>query len=201
MCQRVEEIGQREADQVLDRGPMARCAEFRLRGLDEPAVELRASSDVQHMSRPGVQPQRQLQRRRELAFQDHAGDVGGQSSGLEVPAVDAAEDRCRAGEHLGSVREHEVERRPQDGDDHVDPFVGVFRAKVVLEDEPVPFRREAGQIHGLAVHLDRAPGSRRQGPHQTGVEHGESRQVGTLVVEQYDPVLGCRGRGDTQRER
>ena len=80
-------------------------------------------------------------------------------------------------------------------------LVGVFRAKVVLEDEPVPFRREAGQIHRLAIHLDRAPGSRRQGPHQTGVEHGESRQVGTLVVEQYDPVLGCRGRGDTQRER
>jgi len=99
------------------------------------------------------------------------------------------------------VREREVERRPQDGDDHVDPLVRVLRAKVVLEKKPVAVRREAGQVHRLAVDLDRAGRFSGQGAYQAGVEHGESRQVGPLVVEQDHPVLGCRGRGNTQRER
>jgi hypothetical protein len=131
-----------------------------------------------------VQPEGQLERRRELPLQDHAGDGGRQSSSVELPAVDPAEDHRRAGEDFGPVREREVERRPQHGDDHVDPLVRVLGAKVVLEEEPVAVGREAGQVHRLAVDLDRARRPCREIPRQACVENGESWQVSALVVEQ-----------------
>ena len=148
-----------------------------------------------------MQSERQLERRRELALEEHAGDVGREPSGAELSPVDPAEDDRRAGIHLGSVGEHEVERRPQRGDDDVDPLVRVLLAKVVLEEERVADPTGSGKVHRLAIHLD-SRSSRPQRPNQTRVENGQPWQLGTLVVQQHDPAhLRRRGRGEDHEQQ
>ncbi len=100
------------------------------------------------------------------------------------------------------MREHEIERRPQCGDHHVDRLAGVLRTKEVLEEELVAFRLEAGQVHRLAIDLDAARQSRGQRLHQPSIEDGQARQGGTLVIQQHHPArLGHRRWGDTEEEQ
>src|SRR5437764_14646931 len=127
-----------------------------------------------------MQSQRDIERRRELALDQHAGDVRWEGAVGELPAVDAAEDDCGAGKDRLSLAKHEIERGTHDGDDDVDPLLRVLGAKEIPQETRVAWGGESTAIHDLAIQLDRLARFPCECLRQLCVEDGESGQVDTL---------------------
>ena len=88
--------------------------------------ELRHARDNGDPPGLGMQAECKLERRRELSLHQDAADMREQRVPVEFSSVDPAKDDRRSGKDRVAVAQQEVERRPKDGNRHVDLLVRIF---------------------------------------------------------------------------
>ena len=128
--QRGQEVAHGQRGEIGDGDAALEPREVAARdGLQLPVEPRRASHD-EHGAGARLQPEGNLEGRREIAFHHDAGDVLPERLALDIGAIGSAKDD-RDSRKERSVPEQEVQRRTHDGDDQIRLHPPVLASEMV----------------------------------------------------------------------
>jgi hypothetical protein len=172
-------------------------------------IELARAGDEEDLAGVGVQAQGHLERRFELTFDQHAGDVRWKIPTRQFATVDAAKDDRRAWRDRLAVLKQKVKRRRHHADHQVDFLAGVFLHVEIAQHGLVLRIAKSRDVHVLGVDVDPAwdPVPKRR--FETLIQTGEAREISVLVVQQEHALARgwiirrapCAGRQARQNQR